>query len=195
MKLIKLMFVGLFLLTGDAYSKTPPECFVAGRTERYIPSPEGYPVKTYGMIIHGFRWDFDYCKINKIIIPDKFLGEKVLVVTHGAFSRVEVEKVHIGKNVDMISNDAFTGVGMREVVLNDGLRVIKSNAFSRNKIAELVIPSSVEVIQPNAFASNCIRKLTIKGNPRIGEGAFKDNLIESDNSSPGEAKKIPERCL
>ena len=115
------------------------------------------------------------------------LGNGLITIGEGAFTRNAFEVLAIPASVTRIEASAFANCGIKTLTLGKGLQYIGVSAFANNAFEVLVIPDSVTQIagqsgswghSRGAFANCGIKTLTLgKGLTAIEAGIFMNNKL------------------
>ncbi len=145
---------------------------------------------------YAWRYDLDGWQIEgfkyrgrprECVIPDTYLGYKVLAISNSAFEgRDDITSITIGNNVKEINNNAFEGCTNAvfiKISRFSKLETIGARAFYGTNPYEIYIPSSVKSIGYDMFESYYTpTKVTIDSDTIYREIADRDscgNLLQS----------------
>ena len=186
-KILKKAVIGLMAaammmtVTGGVAPKTASAAAKKSGDYRYVIKANGVKITKYTG------------KAEKVTIPAKIAGKKVVTIGHWAFrNNSKIKQVKIPDNVNKIDFSAFEGCNkLKKVTLPKKLKKIESDAFEGTAITTITIPDGVKRINYSAFR-NCknLKKVTLGDNVKIIDMLAFDNCEKLKTINLEKVEKI-----
>lgn len=134
-------------------------------------------------IVYEYRDEIDgyaivdtYPDLEEVVIPDKYLGKRVLQMDYSVFqNNHNLKKITFNKYISEVNFNTFQNcVSLEEVVFNGNIKSIDQEAFSGcTALEKVTAKGSIDLIRWHAFyGCSALEKVTCKSIKVIGTAAF-----------------------